>query len=64
MCDRVWIDSVRNARHYCCQFVADTGVIQDAKTAADLSLESVVEVTGTVQMRPPGQANKVRYCCV
>ena len=31
---------------------------QDAKRLADLPLESVVELTGTIQLRPPGQANK------
>lgn len=29
---------------------------------ADLPLESVVEVSGTIQLRPAGQANKARRC--
>ena len=36
--------------------------VQDVKTVADLPLESVVEVTGTIQLRPLGQANKARCC--
>jgi len=32
--------------------------MQDAKTVAGLSLESVVQLRGTIQLRPPGQANK------
>ena len=34
---------------------------QDAKLVASLPLESVVRVTGTVQQRPAGQANKARH---
>jgi len=40
--------------------MADMMSIQDAVAVADLPLESVVEVSGTVQLRPAGQANKAR----
>jgi len=45
----------------CFQFSADMMCTQDVKKVADLPLESVVEVTGTIQLRPHGQANKARY---
>ena len=32
--------------------------LQDVKTVADIPLESVVQLTGTIQLRPAGQANK------
>ena len=32
--------------------------LQLVKRVADIPLESVVELTGTVQLRPAGQANK------
>jgi len=38
--------------------VDDVVYLQDVKAVANLPLESVVEVTGTVQLRPNGQANK------
>ena len=44
--------------------MADVTSVQDIKAVADLPLESVVEVTGTIQLRPPGQANKARGCSV
>jgi len=39
---------------------------QDAKAIASLPLESVVELSGTVQLRPAGQANKAshRFMCL
>jgi len=39
--------------------MADIVYVQDTKIVARLPLESVVQLTGTIQLRPPGQTNKV-----
>jgi len=41
----------------------DVLCLKDIKTVANLPLESVVEVSGTVQLRPDGQANKASSYC-
>jgi len=43
--------------------VMDDNVVclKDIKAVADVPLESVVELTGTIQLRPHGQANKASY---
>ena len=37
---------------------------QDALEISKLSLESVIQVTGTVQQRPKGQVNQVWICAL
>jgi len=38
--------------------MSDAMCLKDVKAVADIPLESVVELSGTVQLRPHGQTNK------